>query len=253
MMSNTRVYLIERPLTLAEEEGFYAILKQQDADVLLLIPNQKLEEWGARNWSGLTADDKKAVNDRLLNALNTLGNAHVKKNVLTAMLVYDGFPAWYYHKFRINFSLQQRIYILELYRILAKDYEVVTVYTNNVPEENLVQDLKCLFFVKDDIQASDSLRSSQSSNSKQSIIPQLKQMMKRFGSGAKQSLAPKKNRPKHLFVLNHGHVRPILDPDNLPFFGGFHLAEAVSQTISEIFRLFVAPEWLLHAKELSLT
>lgn len=213
MMSTKRVYLIERPLTATEEEGFLALLKQQEVDVLLTMPYPLLEQWGAKPLKGLSPEEVKAVNLRLLTAVNELGHVPIKKNSVAGILQYRGFPTWYYHKFRLNFSLQPHLHHLEVYRMLAEIYERVTVYAHKVPDSALIQDLKGLLFITaDEIQ----VKPSQEPKKKAPLRPQLKLMLKRFFAGAKKASNNSGKTSRHLFILNHAHLRPVLDPENLP-------------------------------------
>ena len=227
-MSTTRAYLIERPLTNEELEGFLVLVKQRENTIYLAFPNEALAQEGAIPWMGLKAEDKKAANAKLLNSLNALGHLKAGKDTVAAQFYYDGFPTWYYHKFRINFALQPHFYTVEQYRLLAQQYDQVVVYTHKLPDPILSRHLSRLVYVLDRTPArQEAVKPAGNHN----MLPQLKLMGSRLLKGARQAFEQKKEMPQHLFVLNHAHLKDILDPAALPqtykdnVFAGYFLRE----------------------------
>ncbi len=147
MLSKKRAYLIERPLSAAEAAGFLAVLQQQDAEVFLTVSDDVLEQAGAKRWEGATAENTKAANQRLLDAVNALGHQSIKKDTVAGFLYYKGFPTWYYHKFRVNFALQQAYQRIEQYQKMSAAYGQLTVYTNQPPAPLLCLLIRDVTFV----------------------------------------------------------------------------------------------------------
>jgi hypothetical protein len=210
-MSNKRAYLIERPLTETETAGFMAVLKQHDADVFLAVPAEELEQAGAKLWTGLSAAELNIVNEQLLQHVNNLGHFTAGKDTVAGHLTYNGFPGWYYHKFRINFGLQQQMQKIARYKKLLQGYDILTVYAHQKPDPLLLKMLDNIFIVVDK-----SADKKPAQNVLKSFLPQLSRKGNRFLNSFRQAWALKGQYPKHLFVLNHSHIRPILDPDYLP-------------------------------------
>ena len=207
-MSTKRAFLIERNLTEAETAGFLAVLNQHDTVVYLTTPNEELEKAGAQALPELSGAEKKAVNERILTTLNSLGHTQAGKDTVAGHLAFNGFPTWYYHKFRINYGMQPRLYQLEKYRKLQEAHTQVAVYTQQLPPLFLRESLVGVTFVTGAGQPKQ--------KAVKNLLPQLKQMGARFFVGAKQAWQKKNQNAQHLFVLNHAHVRPLLDPDKLP-------------------------------------
>lgn len=212
-MSNKLAYLIERPLSEEEVAGFLAIIEENTAAVFLAVPAEDLEKAGARRWKGLSAEEKKAVNERLFNKLHALGHATVGKDTVAGHLCHKGFPTWYYHKFRINYALQQQLYVIEQYALLLAAYEQVVVYTHTVPNNLLELEVNRILFIPAKVAAE---KAKPKTGGRASVWPQLRQMSLRFFAGVKQAQSRKSEMPEHLFVLNHSHLRQILNPDHLP-------------------------------------
>ncbi|AHM59016.1 glycerophosphotransferase [Flammeovirgaceae bacterium 311] len=210
-MSIMRVYLIERPLSQTETEGFLDVLRQHDADVFLAVPGGPLEQAGAKLWAGLSAAEVNSVNEQLLQLVNRLGHAPAGKDTVAGHLLYRGFPGWYYHKFRINFGLQQRYQQVAGYQKLLQGYDQLVIYTFRKPDPLLLTEPHKMVFVTD--RAGDVRKKKQNFSN---FLPQLGRKGERFLTAAGQAWELKGHYPKHLFVLNHSHLRPILDPDHLP-------------------------------------
>ncbi|EMR03197.1 hypothetical protein [Cesiribacter andamanensis] len=209
-MEIRQVYLIERALTDAELEGFRVLLRQAESHVYLTHPHEELESLGAQVWTGLSAEEKKEANRALLEGLYELGHIKIGKDTLAAKLSRQGFQTWYYHKFRINYSLQPLYQQFCAYRTLTETYDRVTVYTQTRPHALFLRDLPMVEFVYQKGAAKADSRPSLS------LKEQLKAMASRFLKGWGQEKRIPKNYPEHLFVLNNAHYRSILDPQRLP-------------------------------------
>lgn len=210
-MLEKRAFLIERALTPVEEEGFLAILKQADTKVYLAVENQLLYERGAVQCSKLSASDKVQINENLLASLNRFGHALAAKDTVAGLLAYKGFPTFYYHKFRIVHALQPQFYRLALYRQLLEQHQQLVVYAQTALPDALKELVPALQFVLNKPHAVPA-----SVKQKTGILEQLKKTGVRFAAGMKYAFQQKGSYPSHVFVLDSGHIRTLLDPEHLP-------------------------------------
>jgi hypothetical protein len=226
-MEIRQAYLIERTLTEAELQGFVLVLQHGESPVYLLHPHEALQKLGARLWTGLDPEEQTETNRLLLESLYALGHQPIGRESLAGRLAYRGFQTWYYHKFRINYSLQGRYHKYACYKKLASTYQQLVVYTGARPAAMFAINLPNVEFIYRKVGAGNAT----GAKSGLALKDQLGAMAKRFARGFAQQRQMQKEPREHLFVLNNAHYRPILNPDQLPglytdnMFVGYFLKE----------------------------
>ena len=124
--------LVNRPLTITEENEIRSLLKQDETTTLYcnVAVCDELNENSAGPLD-ISPEQKREINYSTMDKVIQFGEYSSGDASVTDLLSFENISLWHYHKFRIYFAIRNLQYEVELINMLALKFDELHVYTDN--------------------------------------------------------------------------------------------------------------------------